>query len=94
MKLNRYNNFLNENVSNSEIMEIVPEDMEDGQSNPNAVRVPWCYLHGELQEDAGYDIFGVVLPDRNKNMIQNNQAILLEGIYSCHYEGKPCLFYY
>ncbi len=57
--------------------------------NIESARVSWSYLHGQLEDDAGYDCFGVQGVDE-----VDGKAILKEGIYSCSFNDKECTLYY
>ena len=38
------------------------------------------YLHGKLEDDAGFDLFG----------ISGIEEELSDGVYDCQFRGKPC----
>jgi len=63
-------------------------------------RISYCYLHGQLQDDAGYDIFGFLdFPAEIKKDELNGERyidaeMIKEGIYPCEFERKPCTFFY
>lgn len=42
-------------------------------------RVPYCYLHGQIETDCGFDIFGV-----------KEMPPLSDGVYNATYKGKKC----
>ena len=50
----------------------------------NARSFEWCYLHGKLEEDAGFDCFSVVEKD----------LAIIEGVNILWFSGKKCTFYY
>lgn len=45
-------------------------------------RVHWSYLHGKIETDAGFDIFGI------KERIPTK-----DGIYKCVFEKKECTMF-
>ena len=55
----------------------------------------WWYLHGQLQEEIGYDK-GLILNIEPEEMNSTQTDIALEGIYQVEVEGieKPCIGYF
>ncbi len=70
-------------MKNIPCWEIIPRD----EMNENSIRIPWCFLHGDLETDCKHDVFGF------SNKIENFKK-LKEGIYNCHYKNKLCTFFY
>jgi len=75
-------------------MIIVPETTKY-ENVRNSKRFSFCYLHGKLEEDAGYDIFGVINPllktEKHTNYVISEME---DGAYPCTFEGKDCTFFF
>jgi hypothetical protein len=71
---------INEITSEEIIYTIIP-DVDKYEYTPKN-RVKWTYLHGRLEDDVKYDIFGVA-----------ETVPIQDGIYKCQYEGKPCTMF-
>jgi hypothetical protein len=56
--------------------------------NIPVMRIPFCYGHGRLEDDWGFDIFSIE-KRFEKNMISKYEA--KTGTYNCVYNGKPCI---
>jgi hypothetical protein len=62
-------------------------------------RISYCYLHGQLEADAEYDVFGFLdfiadVPQDDDGEYYINHEIIKDGVYPCQFEGKPCTFFY
>ncbi len=74
--------------------QIIPEN-KPGLDFPTFKKLSFTYLHGKLQDDAGYDIYlfdnceletdGVFFIDHKK---------MEDGKYPCQYNDKPCTLYF
>lgn len=76
------------------MFKIIP-DTEKYSDVENVGRIAYCYLHGKLQDIAGYDCFGFQnsgLESSDAGYIKPNS--LEDGIYDCEFESKPCTFFY
>ena len=62
---------------------IIPHTEKYNSLIDSTTRISYTYLHGKLEQDAEYDIFGF------KEIVDVNK----EGIFECTYEGKECVFY-
>lgn len=77
---------------------IVPE-VETWAGVPRR-RISYCYLHGKLESDIGYDLFGFQV--EQSKLTEDNHYIkpdeLEDGIYPCVLDNishlRDCLFYY
>ncbi len=80
-------------------MKIIPETKKY-EDVKRIRRISYCYLHGNLQNDAGYDIFGFldfiadVPVDKIDGEYYIEPGIIEDGIYPCEFEGKACTFFY
>ena len=81
------------------IYTIVPETI-DGKSvedytREELVRASFCYLHGDLQDRVGYDIFNMLRAELKPEQINENWLSdeFAEGIYQCVCMGEPCTFF-
>ena len=54
------------------------------QYTDGSVKIPYTFLHGQLNTDNSYDLFGVI-------GISEDQ--LKEGKIDCYYKGKPCTLF-
>jgi hypothetical protein len=86
-------------INGTTIYTIVPETI-DGESigdytREELVRASFCYLHGELQDRVGFDIFNMIRSELEPG--QRNDYVLTDefgsGIYSCICMGEPCTFF-
>ena len=59
------------------------------RSPKDAIRPPFCYAHGELENDMNFDIFSI---DKSfqSNMLDEYQVKF--GTYKCMYKDKLCTF--
>lgn len=64
---------------------IIPHTKE--YADVNTLKVSYAYLHGNLENDATYDIFGFKTDDCNGYMV------LKEGKYKCEFNGKECTLF-
>jgi hypothetical protein len=78
---------------------IVPENM-DGTlmgdfKDSDVVRADYCYLHWELEDKIGYDIFNMLKSELKPNQINDRWLSdeFEEGIYPCICVGIPCVFF-
>lgn len=53
----------------------------------DTIRPVFCYAHGELESDMGFDVFSIE-GTFETNMIDDH--IARKGVYKCIYKGKPC----
>jgi len=60
----------------------------------DTISLMYCYLHGDLQTQAGFDIFSLLKGSVSQDLIVNDHIILKDGIYPCVYEGRPCTLFY
>ena len=79
-------------------MKIIPAT-EKYEGIENVYRISFCYLHGQLQDDVGYDIFGFLdfIREFEKDKDGSHYiepGVLEDGMYPCEFEGKPCTFFY
>ena len=69
---------------------INPIDIDTGdyRFNEPTIRLSGTYLHGQLQDDNGYDIFGIITEEKNLQ--------LEDGMYPCEVRGlhDDCTFFY
>jgi|LakMenE18May11ns_1017448.scaffolds.fasta_scaffold9607595_3 hypothetical protein len=77
---------------------IIPENIDGeyrGAKYEDVVRASWCYLHGELEEKNGYDIFSLLKSELTPEEIDERWLSdkLGDGIYSCICFDKPCTFF-
>lgn len=78
------------------ILTIIPEPLSGNRDNKNlTVRAAWCYLHGELEELNGYDIFSLLKSELSSEEIDDKwiSKTFKEGIYPCVCFNKPCTFF-
>ena len=82
------------------VMQIIPETKEFDEQSKDAIRISYTYLHGDLQNDAGYDIFGIkgwALLDslnlENNYLTRVREDVDLTGEHACEFNGKPCTFF-
>jgi hypothetical protein len=65
-------------------------------SDKDTIRPSYCYLHGELENLVGYDIFYILKDDLSEKEI--NEDWLSDefepGIYPAIFEDKECTFFY
>ena len=86
---------------------IIPETSEYEKQTKGAIRISYTYLHGKIESDAGYDIFGIkgwgLLDGLN---LENNYLgseynrkrgtkvdVNLTGVHNCTFNNKPCTFF-
>lgn len=73
--------------------EIIP--FTDENKDIKKVKISWTYLHGKLEEDATYDIFG--FKDEfmgHKTSIDSKTDLgFQQAVIECEYKGKECLLY-
>lgn len=85
------------------ILTIVPEYFDENcETNlfgdyeyDDLVRPDYCYLHGELQELCGYDIFNLVKAELEPNEIKDRWVSkeFKEGIYQCQFLEESCTLF-
>ena len=77
------------------VMQIYPTNVDELPEDSR--RLSWTYLHGQLETDAGFDIYNI--GDSIWDFTKNDDGAFLEanipqGIYECEYNGKLCLLYF
>lgn len=75
-------------------MKIIPNTEEfDAEV---AHRISYCYLHGKIQDDAGYDCFGFQNFIKDLSRVEGyiQPGTIEDGIYECEFKDKPCTFFY
>jgi hypothetical protein len=86
-------------MNNAIIYTIVPETINGNYTGDykyeDVVRASWCYLHGELENMVGYDIFSMLRAELKPEQIDERWLSdeFVEGIYQCVCMGKPCTFF-
>lgn len=80
------------------MMKIIPET-EKYKDVKGVRRISYCYLHGALQNEVDYDIFGFLdfidVPiDKDSGEYYIEPNAIEDGIYPCEFEGNPCTFFY
>lgn len=71
--------------------------ISDNEGEIEGFEMPmYCYAHGELESDMGYDLF--LMPTKILNKISDGTADkygcqIKIGSYACTYNGKPCTIY-
>lgn len=55
-----------------------------------SIRPPYCYAHGQLEDDLGFDIFSL---DGSAKKDMLNKYSMKIGNYKCNFNGKPCTLY-
>lgn len=73
-------------VLDGKIFDIFSED----NAPEGSVRPPFCYAHGQLEDDLGFDLF--LLDKKIKKVMPSNKN-MMTGVYKCRYNGKPCSLY-
>ena len=53
----------------------------------DTIRPVFCYAHGELESDMGFDVFSI---DSSFDVNMIDDHIARKGAYKCIYKGKPC----
>lgn len=87
---------INEAESNGKFWQIIPHTHPDcDRLKPK--RIEFTYLHGQLQMDCGYDVYGFVncsLPtaDSESEYIQHDK--LNNGMYPCTFKGHLCTLFF
>ena len=82
------------------MLTIIPETF-DGElasdlTREEVVRASWCYLHGELETENGFDIFSILKKELEPQFIDSDTWLsddFPEGIYDCICFDKPCTFF-
>jgi hypothetical protein len=75
---------------------IIPEPISGEERNrEDTVRASWCYLHGELEDINGYDIFSLLKSELTPDEIDEKwvSQSFKSGIYPCICFDKPCTFF-
>lgn len=79
---------------------IVPENIDGTLNVPHdeteVVRASYCYLHGDLQDLNGYDIFSLLKSELTSDEIQEEHWVsdnFGPGIYSCICLDRECTFF-
>ena len=72
---------------------IVPQTVNNENLN-----ISGCFLHGKIEEDAGFDMFAIEKPEyisinENKNILLS-QNLSFNNIFECLFNGKECKFFY
>lgn len=80
------------------VLTIIPETIEGkyhGATHEDVVRASWCYLHGELEDENGYDIFSLLKSELSEEEIDEKWVSdkFGDGIYTCKCFDKPCTFF-
>jgi hypothetical protein len=73
-------------VLDGKVFDIFSED----NAPEGSVRPPFCYAHGQLEDDLGFDLF--LLDKKIKKVMPSNKN-MMTGVYKCRYNGKPCSLY-
>ena len=74
---------------------ILPE-IEENQGIKSK-RLGYTYLHGELEKECGYDIYGFInceLPLVKEDCSYIDDSALKNGDYPCVYKNKKCTLYF
>lgn len=87
-------------TNNTTVYTIIPEksngDLIGDYTREELVRASWCYLHGELDFEVGYDIFSMLKSELKPEQFDEHGRLTDEfesGIYSCICMGEPCTFF-
>lgn len=68
---------------NNIVYRIVPDSLKHDIDIIDLTRINFSYLHGQLHDDAQYDIF----------FLKGKDIILTEGIHKAIYAGKKCTIF-
>jgi hypothetical protein len=69
---------------------IFPEH-ENNSSIEEIKNMPYCYLHGQLENEIGFDLFGI--SNHPQNWDFDNTNTIPKGIYEGTYNAKDCVLY-
>lgn len=64
----------------------------DKDKHNDLVRLGYTYLHGKLEDDAGYDVY--LIKNSDLNNLTKRVEDLKTGKYPCYFNNKPCTIYY
>lgn len=84
---------------NNIVYTIVPETINGEYVGPykenDVIRASYCYLHGNLEVQNGYDIFSLLKKEITSEFIDDRwlSKDFPEGIYNCVCFHKPCTFF-
>jgi hypothetical protein len=65
---------------------------DDEETDVKTYRLPFCYAHGQLEDELGFDIFKTDIVGKKKIMSKDGMDLKI-GTYKCNYNGKPCTLY-
>lgn len=86
-------------MKNETIYTIVPDTIDGNYigdyKHEDVVRASWCYLHGDLEDKVGYDIFSMLRAELKPEQIDEKWLSdeFPGGIYQCVCMGEPCTFF-
>lgn len=79
-------------------MKIIPHVEKFEAEYGNAKHIPFTFLHGKLEEDAGYDVFSLscyedIFVGAKIISTSFDESSIAQGIYPCTFNDKECTLF-